>query len=81
MLHPLEISAIYDKLNRAQISTITGLDEDYCILGCAEACAIRLTKANGRRPALVKMRQGERYKEFALNAEGMAIRTYAESLS
>jgi hypothetical protein len=80
MLHPLETQAIYGKLNRAQVSTITSLDENYCILGCAEACAIRLTKANGRRPALVKMRQGERYKEFALTREGLAIRAYAESL-
>jgi hypothetical protein len=81
MYHLLETSAIYGKLSRAQISTIAGLDDTYCILGCAEACAIRLTKANGRRPALVKMRQGERYKEFALTREGAAIRAYAESLA
>lgn len=80
MLQPLEIQTVYSKLSRAQVSTITSLDENYCILGCAEACAIRLTKGNGRRPPLVKMRQGERYKEFALNQDGLAIRTYAESL-
>lgn len=81
MLQPLEIQAVYNKLSRGQVSTITSLDEDYCILGCAEACAIRLTKGNDRRPPLVKMRQGERYKEFALTEEGRAVRNYAETLA
>ncbi len=81
MNNTLEIQTVYSKLNLAQVSTIMMLDEDYCILGCAEPCAIRLTKANGRRPALVKMRQGERYKEFALTEEGQAVRNYAESLA
>lgn len=73
-------TAIAGKLTRGQRSTVFGLDEAFCILGCSEPCAIRMCEDRPRRPALVKMRQGERHKEFALNALGSLVKAQLTDL-
>lgn len=65
---------IAGRLTRGQRSTVLGLDEGFCILGCSEPTAIRLCRDTIRRPALVQSRPGEQYKEFALNDLGLQVR-------
>lgn len=62
------------RLSAGQISTITGLDAEPCILGCAEPVAMRLAIATKRRPALTVQTKGERYWEFALNELGLRVK-------
>lgn len=67
-------TATAGKLTPAQRSTVFGLDETFCVLGCSEPYAIRLCRDGTRRPALVQMRQGEQYKEFALTEAGVLVK-------
>lgn len=71
--HP-DAAAIAARLSRGQRSTIASLDRDFCILGCAEPTAKRLTVGSSRRPALVASRRGVEFQEFALNDLGMAVK-------
>ncbi|WP_294277644.1 hypothetical protein [uncultured Sphingomonas sp.] len=62
------------RLSAGQISTVTGLDGEPCVLGCAEPVAMRLAVATKQRPALTVQTKGERYWEFALNEMGWRVK-------
>lgn len=65
---------IATSLTRAERSTITGLEREFCVLGCGEPTAKTLAQATARRPALVVGRRGDEFPEFALNDLGMAVK-------
>jgi hypothetical protein len=66
---------IANELNRGQQSTIRGLDENYCLLGCGEPFAFRMSKATTRRPALTKwIKADDGYKHFALTDVGVLVK-------
>lgn len=67
-------AAVAAKLSRGQRSVTHGLDGEFCILGCGESTARRLTYSTTRRPALTIMRQTERGPEFALSSFGLAVK-------
>lgn len=62
------------RLSAGQISTITGLDGEPRILGCAEPVAMRLAISTKQRPALTVRTRGERYWNFALNEMGWRVK-------
>jgi len=72
---PVSPASIAGRLKRSQISTVINLDENFCILGCSESCAIRLTKDTMRRPALVEEgpRSDNGYRTFRLSVVGQSV--------
>lgn len=68
-------------LSRGQKSTVRNMNAEFCMLGCSEATAIRLSKRCGLRPALTKIRKSESgISLLALNDDGLAVQKHlAES--
>lgn len=69
-------ATIAAKLNRGQQSTMRGLDDTPCVLGCAEPTALRLSKPTTRRPALTFVTPGTLYRLFALTAIGLEVKKH-----
>ena len=64
-------------LSRGQKSTIRHMDAEFCMLGCSEATADRLSKPSGHRPALTQSRKSEAgILLFALNDDGLAVQKH-----
>jgi hypothetical protein len=52
-----DVQRIARALTPGQRSTLLNLDDiDFCILGCAEQTALRLSSGGARRPPLVELR-------------------------
>lgn len=65
---------IAGELTPGQRSTIKGLDDEFCMLGCAEDCARRLAVHKSNRPALTRMRRTDDGPLFALTPAGFMVK-------
>lgn len=62
------------ELTPGQRSTIKGLDDEFCMLGCAEDCARRLAVHKSNRPSLTRMRRTDDGPLFALTPAGFMVK-------
>lgn len=72
----MNVAAIAKRLTSGQRPALLGLDEDFCVLGCAEPYAVRLAVGKPTRPALVEEgpRSPEGWRTFRLTPRGWDVR-------
>lgn len=74
-----QASMIASRLSRGQRAAVEGLDDEPCMLGCAEDTAIRLAQPSTTRPALTFRHEAPanaeyQYPRFTLTPWGEAVK-------